>query len=52
VKNERKKNSVQVCRARLPWVNRVDSAMFALRPLMRQERLQSGHGNTSHSANC
>jgi hypothetical protein len=30
-------------------VNRVDSAMSVLRPLMLQERRQSGHGNTSRS---
>src|SRR6266699_5495074 len=30
-------------------VNRVDSPMSALRPLMPQERRQSGHARTSHS---
>src|SRR5947207_9738243 len=30
-------------------VIRVDSAVSALRPLMLQERRQSGHGNTSRS---
>jgi hypothetical protein len=30
-------------------VNRVDSAMSTLRPLILQERRQSGHGSTSRS---